>query len=568
FAEKEQINRGWSQYQEARNICIGCDNTERKHIKFIEEKARLEKLVEMAGNKYREKQSNLKWQIAECVKASSNLMILQREHEALSKTREEILNRETQIEENISGHLKLLADISSLSAIIKHNEAEIKAITTKEGIIAAGDSCHCPLCESELAEDGLIRIGEHYAADKRNLQLTLTNSHKEHEAKISEADKLEKAVLAAKSNINTQKAAHQQRAAAVEHALDVAEKAKARVSDLEVDLAGIEQILQNAAFAEVDQAELKNVLVSIDALGYDNEKHYAAKQAMQQTEEFALKKQKLDTAEQQIIKEKTSANQAVEALNQQDQIVTRYKDKINELSIELVETDYLKQQLADAEASLFYIDTQKTDANQKLFEAKKNLDDCARYENDKSTKLVEIRKIAAIEDVYRELTEAFGKNGIQALLIKMALPELENEANRLLARMTDNRMHLKFETDREKKTGGIAQTLDIIIADDLGTRDYEMFSGGEAFRINFAIRIALSRLLAGRAGAPLPTLIIDEGFGTQDNEGLEKIKEAINTIQDDFEKILVITHIDELRDVFPTRIDVVKRPEGSMYYVN
>jgi len=90
-----------------------------------------------------------------------------------------------------------------------------------------------------------------------------------------------------------------------------------------------------------------------------------------------------------------------------------------------------------------------------------------------------------------------------------------------------------------------------------------MFSGGEAFRINFAIRIALSKLLARRAGAPLRTLIIDEGFGTQDSSGIEKVKEAINSIQDDFDKILVITHINELRDTFPTRIDVIKTGEGS-----
>jgi exonuclease SbcC len=95
-----------------------------------------------------------------------------------------------------------------------------------------------------------------------------------------------------------------------------------------------------------------------------------------------------------------------------------------------------------------------------------------------------------------------------------------------------------------------------------------MFSGGEAFRINFAIRIALSRLLARRAGAPLPTLIIDEGFGTQDSTGMEKLKEAINSIQGDFEKILVITHMDELKDAFPTRIDVTKTAEGSMITVN
>jgi exonuclease SbcC len=63
-------------------------------------------------------------------------------------------------------------------------------------------------------------------------------------------------------------------------------------------------------------------------------------------------------------------------------------------------------------------------------------------------------------------------------------------------------------------------------------------------------------------------MIIDEGFGTQDASGIEKLKEAINSIQDDFEKILVITHVEELRDAFPARIDVVKTAEGSTISLN
>jgi exonuclease SbcC len=114
----------------------------------------------------------------------------------------------------------------------------------------------------------------------------------------------------------------------------------------------------------------------------------------------------------------------------------------------------------------------------------------------------------------------------------------------------------------------MAETLLIEIADELGTRNYEMFSGGEAFRINLALRIALSKLLAHRAGAPLPTLIIDEGFGSQDTSGREKLVEAINSIQDDFEKIIIITHIEEMKDMFPVRIDVMKTADGSTIQVS
>ena len=191
-----------------------------------------------------------------------------------------------------------------------------------------------------------------------------------------------------------------------------------------------------------------------------------------------------------------------------------------------------------------------------------------KLELEKQQKSDELRQVADDKSIYEELAIAFGKKGVQALLIENALPEIEEEANRLLGKMTNNRMHLKIESQRDTRKGDTIETLDIKIADELGTRSYEMFSGGEAFRVNFAIRIALSKLLARRAGAPMPTLIIDEGFGTQDSSGREKLVEAINSIQDDFEKILVITHIEELKDAFPVRIDIIKTEDGSTFSIN
>ncbi|MBK8794128.1 MAG: hypothetical protein IPN59_13630 [Holophaga sp.] len=102
------------------------------------------------------------------------------------------------------------------------------------------------------------------------------------------------------------------------------------------------------------------------------------------------------------------------------------------------------------------------------------------------------------------------------------------------------------------------------ISDGSGTRDYELYSGGEAFRVNFAIRLVLSEVLAQRAGARLQMLVVDEGFGSQDAQGRQRLIEAINLVRPDFAKILVITHIDELKDAFPTRIEVEKTARGSV----
>jgi exonuclease SbcC len=166
--------------------------------------------------------------------------------------------------------------------------------------------------------------------------------------------------------------------------------------------------------------------------------------------------------------------------------------------------------------------------------------------------------------LYTNLRDAFGKNGVPAMIIETAIPELEAQTNELLARMTDGRMHVRLDTQRAKRSGeGLIETLDISISDELGTRDYDMFSGGEGFRINFALRIALSQFLARRAGSRLQTLVIDEGFGSQDSAGRERLVEAINAIRDDFDLVLVVTHIDELRDAFPARIEVEKGSKGS-----
>jgi exonuclease SbcC len=172
--------------------------------------------------------------------------------------------------------------------------------------------------------------------------------------------------------------------------------------------------------------------------------------------------------------------------------------------------------------------------------------------------------------LYQHLKTAFGKHGIPSLIIEETLPDIEERANRLLDRLTDGQMHVSLETLRDTQRGGTTETLEINISDAQGaTRAYETYSGGEGFRVNFALRIALAQLMAERSGVRVRTLVIDEGFGTQDEEGIQNLVEAIQTVQDNFEKILVITHLEELKNAFPVRIEVEKDPAlGSTFEVN
>ncbi len=166
----------------------------------------------------------------------------------------------------------------------------------------------------------------------------------------------------------------------------------------------------------------------------------------------------------------------------------------------------------------------------------------------------------------KSLERAFGKDGVPALLIEQALPEIEIQANEILSRLSSGRMGLRFATQKDykdHKRDDKKETLDILISDAAGIREYDLFSGGESFRVNFAIRLALSRVLAKRAGARLQTLVIDEGFGSQDAEGLQRLIESINIVRTDFAKVLVISHLEEMKDSFPARIEVEKTIHGS-----
>ena len=242
---------------------------------------------------------------------------------------------------------------------------------------------------------------------------------------------------------------------------------------------------------------------------------------------------------------------------------------LNELDFDLNTSNEMNKFYEQAKTELGTLRIQREQTLHNIGAIQGNLDRLKGLMQIRTDKMKDLQETANEKGLYEQLSVAFGKGGIQALIIEQAIPELENEADEILGRITDYRMSLKLETQRESKSGGDPrETLDIKISDELGTRSYETYSGGEAFRINFALRISLSKLLAHRSGAPLPTLFIDEGFGTQDADGLDKLIDAIKAIQDDFQKIIVITHIDNLKEAFESRIEVVKTSEGSTFSVN
>ncbi|NJK62812.1 MAG: SMC family ATPase [Synechococcaceae cyanobacterium SM2_3_1] len=301
------------------------------------------------------------------------------------------------------------------------------------------------------------------------------------------------------------------------------------------------------------------------ALRYDVKQHQILRERLSEQQHWLRQWDALIQAQEQIAPQQQQVEALVKLLRQQRQTFDQAAQEL-----ETVHTN-LSTLAPVTQAQLQGLTTTMTQRRQQLDEViaqigavQQQLQQLEQLQEEQATLVKQVQQLRRQTLIYQELMGAFGRNGIPALIIENVLPELESEANQILSRLTGGQLHLQFITQRSgRRSSKLIDTLDILIADARGTRPYETYSGGEAFRINFAIRLALSRLLTQRSGTQLQTLLIDEGFGSQDQQGRQHLVGAINAVASDFARILVITHIPSLRDAFPTRIEVKRGPQGS-----
>jgi len=572
ISRRETIETGYAEFTRVKTINDDLEQKFRQSVNLEKQKGQLERKIDAARNELLSRHALEQQEINRLEEKAKQLPGLREQLNRTQVQLRRLAESETELRRKEQTAQDAQKQISYLEAEKARLEREISEVKEKLDLIASHTESHqeakCPLCETELTREGLSLIESKYNKEKKDKSAQLSANQDTLAQKLSEYEALQKEKAQIESELNREKSGVQGRISVITRDIGDIEDEGRKLVELRMNLNDIEQNLAKGNFAVNEQQALAAIEADLTKIDYDAARHEQARQQLKQLEFHERDKNTLDEAGRLIDQEKEAAARAGEATQGLRGNLKLDNEKKEALAAELTQLSALTDELAAAGNEYRELAGQRSRAQEAVGSVKARLQHCADLELKKKEKEGQLTRVSKEETIYRELARAFGKGGVQALLIDAALPEIEIEANRLLTRMTDNRMHVKFETQRETKKGTVQETLDITISDELGIRNYEMFSGGEAFRINFAIRIGLSRLLAKRAGAPLPTLIIDEGFGTQDNTGMEKLQEAIKSIQDDFEKILVITHMDELKDAFPTRIDVTKTAEGSMISVN
>lgn len=458
---------------------------------------------------------------------------------------------------------ELKAENQSLKTDMNQLKERIESLKAAEGAT-------CPLCGQELSTD-------HREATLSQLEAEGRQKGDHFRANQAEAAELSSKINELESQITRLGSAENER---LRHASEVSllnerlETLQRFAREWETRgkkrLKEVEKVLATGKFAVSEQKQLAKLEKQLEKLGYDVGAHNTAREA-----ELELRS---------VEDEFANLKSAKEVSKQIEGEIASLKSeiKIREAEIKTLEAEYRTAQdnldaaragvpdVDEAERELFRLREEENKARGELGGAQQRVDVLGILRERRANYDKKCEELQRQIGHHRTLERAFGKDGVPALLIEQALPQIEDKANELLDRLSDGQMSIRFATQTEykdKRRDDLKETLDIQISDAAGVRNYEMYSGGEAFRVNFAIRLALSKILAQRKGARLQTLVIDEGFGSQDTQGRQRLIEAINLVKPDFAKILVITHLDELKDAFPTRIEVEKTERGSILQV-
>jgi exonuclease SbcC len=568
LARRQQVEEGYAALQRARDAEAAWNERLAQVAQLQNQQRDLERLVDVARRELDLAQGRLGERVRDLERRAGELPRYEEELTAVRRRLAELAERQA---ERDAAQVRVQSLAEESAGLQVHNDQlrdGMDALKEKIDMLQreAGEA-QCPLCGQLLSDEHRDRLAADFEADGK----ALADDHRANTARQREIEVETAQRQGEIRRLDRELAglpAQQRREAQLEQAVIDAGQAADDLEAARLELAALEERLRAGDYAPAERAELARLAADLQALGYEPDAHRQARSETAALAGYEADYRQLQTALERVDEERADLKKLRAQQARWQEALAGDRAQREALAADVARLPDVSARVQVQAGRVEESQAQSSRARLELGAAQQKLDHCHRLAEERQRHEASRKKAVEEKAVFDELRLAFGKKGIQAMIIEVAIPEIEFEANRLLARMTDGRMHVRFETQRETLKGDTVETLDINIADELGTRPYELFSGGEAFRVNFAIRIALSKLLARRAGAQLQMLVIDEGFGTQDAEGRERLVEAIHSIQDDFARILVITHIEELKDAFPVRIEVTKTAEGSQISLN
>lgn len=167
-------------------------------------------------------------------------------------------------------------------------------------------------------------------------------------------------------------------------------------------------------------------------------------------------------------------------------------------------------------------------------------------------------------DVHRKLDDLLGQNGLQRELVRDAEQQIVGLANDTLHNLSDGDLCLEPD-DEASGRDDKAFALRVRRAGDPQPIGVQFLSGSQKFRVAVSVALAVGRFASGRA-RPLEAVIIDEGFGSLDKDGLRAMADELMRLQQSqsLRRVILVSHQDEFASRFPVGYRLTAGDNGTV----
>jgi len=488
------------------------DNLREKNVKLTSRRNELE-LVQSAIKRESDK---LKSAQAE----AAALKTLELEAAQWLEKEESLEQERTRLEQQIKETHGLKVTAESRGKEIKEKLQRIEDL---------GPDGECPVCTQ--------RLDEHYGgvvADHQQQLAALREEYRNHQQAEAQLTRQKKEIEAALFAVRREK----EKAAKKMQRAQQAEELAQQITDHLVDYDSQEKLIM-AAMAELGRVE------------YDEEKHAQVKAKYQELLKLQQHKAKLE--ERVGRKTEVESQHSLLKKNIADMTGDMQSKKAEQAGLGFSQQDYekLKSAVEDRQSALTAARDKRAAAEQALAVLQRDMANVDKelLEQQKIQREIETTE----EDILylNALDEHLGRFRLE--LAGRVRPLIAQRASELLALTTLSR-YSQIDLD---------QDYNISIYDGTTAFPVHRFSGGEQDLANLCLRIAISQVVAERAGgSPVNFIVLDEIFGSQDNERRELILNALGQLSSQFRQVFVITHIEAIKDVLPVLVQVEEKDEN------
>lgn len=329
-----------------------------------------------------------------------------------------------------------------------------------------------------------------------------------------------------------------------------------RVADLTRSAARLEAALVERGQLETERGQLAERLVDLERqLGlvpgrYDEERHRQVRARLAQLEPLREQVTRLTVAADRAAQLVPRAAEAEQELSRAETRVLELRTRLDGFgwSSEAFERTRAAHQRADQERQV--AEVRRVRAESELAAATEHRAAIERRRVERQARVAEVERLKHELTLNVELDRAF--TDLREELNANIRPELSDAASALLRDLSAGR-YADLELDEEYVP---------TIVDEGEPK--EVISGGEEDVANLALRLAISQMIADRAGQPFSLLVLDEIFGSLDEERRSAVLDLLRGLADRFPQVILITHIESVRDGFDRVIRIAYDVERGL----